>query len=54
VANNLDFQKLYQFNLPPEALDLKVFVERFKEKDMGAECDPQALIAEAYVRLHKM
>jgi hypothetical protein len=46
-ANTLDFQKLFQFNLPPEALDLKDFVDGFKDKDLGMEYNKENSIKNA-------
>jgi len=46
-ANTMDFQKLFQFNLPPEALDLKDFVDGFKDKDLGMEYNKENSIKNA-------
>jgi len=32
LANDVDFQNLFLFDLPPEAMDLKDFVDGFKSK----------------------
>jgi hypothetical protein len=50
----MDFQKLFQFNLPPEALDLKDFVDGFKDKDLGMEYDKENSIKNALEKLEEI
>jgi hypothetical protein len=53
-ANTMDFQKLFQFNLPPEALDLKDFVDGFKDKDLGMEYNISNSVENAKEKLFKV
>lgn len=47
----MDFQTLFQFNLPNEALDLKDFVEGFKDKANGKEKDRTKILSDARQKL---
>ena len=38
-AAGLNFEKLFQDNLPAEATDLRDFLKKYKEKDEGKEFD---------------
>ena len=38
-GNNVDFEKEFQDNLPPEAIDLKNFVKGIKDKDPNKDKD---------------
>jgi len=38
-ANQVDFEKLFQGNLPPEARELEDYVNKFKDKDTSKDKD---------------
>ena len=37
--NKLNFEKLFQGNLPPEAKELEDFINKFKDKDTSKDKD---------------
>jgi len=38
-ANEVNFERLFQDNLPAEAIDLRDFLKKYKEKDESKEFD---------------
>lgn len=47
AANDVDFQNMFLFDLPPEAMDLKDFVDGFKSKAKTTSDGESAELKEA-------
>ena len=53
-GNNVDFEKLFQDNLPPEAIDLQHFVAGIKDKDPNKDKDLEKIQKNARDHLNRV